>query len=303
MPAQSLQVNAIWTPAVYYATFMVDGMEYASVPIAFGSAIVPPADPVKPGNLFIGWDPGFPSTMPANNLTSTAMWFTLSYTVSFDLNGGTGTVPASQTAVYDSAVSLPAQGNITKQGYAFLGWAATADAAIPLANYTVPAGNATLYAVWGQNVNLIADSGSTTVINTGDNFIYGLKPGLTKADFESNFISINGNGRLAYTPDNGVLGTGTKVELIDNSTGAVLQTYTIVIFGDVNGDGNIDSIDAGVMVDVQNYSTTWDPVANAYYYKAGDLNGDGNIDSIDAGLTVDFQNYMVNINQATGSVV
>jgi uncharacterized repeat protein (TIGR02543 family) len=303
MPAQSLQVNAIWTPAVYYATFMVDGMEYASVPIAFGSAIVPPADPVKPGNLFIGWDPGFPSTMPANNLTSTAMWFTLSYTVSFDLNGGTGTVPGSQTAVYNSAVSLPAQGNITKQGYAFLGWAATADAAIPLANYTVPAGNATLYAVWGQNVNLIADSGSTTVINTGDNFIYGLKPGLTKADFESNFISINGNGRLAYTPDNGVLGTGTKVELIDNSTGAVLQTYTIVIFGDVNGDGNIDSIDAGVMVDVQNYSTTWDPVTNAYYYKAGDLNGDGNIDSIDAGLTVDFQNYMVNINQATGSVV
>jgi uncharacterized repeat protein (TIGR02543 family) len=298
-----ITLYAVWSVNQYKITFDANGgTDGTSYSTTYGAQITNIPAVTRIGYTFIGWSP-IPDTVPAADTTFTAQWNVNSYTITFDANGGIGTVPDSQTAVYGSSVDLPVQGNMIKQDYSFLGWAATADATVPLASFTVPAGNTSLYAVWSQNANLIASSGATTVINSADNFIYGLKPGLTKADFESQYISINGNGRLVYTPDNGVLGTGTKVELIDNSTGAVLQTYYIVIFGDVNGDGNIDSIDAGVMVDVQNYMTTWDPVANAYYYKAGDLNGDGNIDSIDAGLMVDFQNYMVNIDQATGSVV
>jgi len=33
------------------------------------------------------------------------------------------------------------------------------------------------------------------------------------------------------------------------------------------------------------------------------VNGDGNVDSIDAGLLVDSENYLVNINQTTGLAV
>ena len=90
------------------------------------------------------------------------------------------------------------------------------------------------------------------------------------------------------------------VNLINIATNKIENSFTVVIFGDVNGDSNIDSIDAGLMVDHENYMVTWDKVTDAAKYKAGDLNGDGNVDIIDAGIAVDYQNYMVNINQTTG---
>jgi hypothetical protein len=45
---------------------------------------------------------------------------------------------------------------------------------------------------------------------------------------------------------------------------------------------------------------TWDKVTNAALYKAGDVNKDGNIDSIDAGIIVDVENYIKTVNQVTG---
>jgi len=219
--------------------------------------------------------------------------------VTFDLNGGTGTAPAAQSGATGTAVTLPAQTGFNRQNYNFLGWAASQTATSPLASYTIPAADATLYAVWSKMpVTLNAKSGSNTVIN--NNFIYGLASGITAAGFSTNYVTVNGNGRLAFTPDTGVIGTGTKVDLIDNTTQAIAATYYIVIYGDVNGDGNIDSIDAGIMVDLENYIITWDKVADAAKFKAGDVNGDGNIDSLDAGIAVDSENYIMHINQATG---
>ena len=304
MPANSLQLTAIWTVNTYDVTFMVDGSQYVKLSTAFGTAISKPADPVKAGSIFLGWDPGIPSSMPNQNLTFNALWFTISFTVKFNLNGGTGTIPIDQSVSVGSNVSLPAQGNIVKTGYTFLGWAATSTATVPLASYTVNNDNVTLYAVWGNSqITLIAKAGSKTVIDQSKNFIYGLKAGITKAEFESSYISITGDGKLVYTPASGSIGTGTKVDLVDNATGVVLHSYFILIFGDVNGDGNIDSIDAGVLVDVQNYNVTWNPVTDAVYFKAGDLNADGNVDSIDAGAMVDVQNYGKTVDQVTGSLI
>ena len=144
--------------------------------------------------------------------------------------------------------------------------------------------------------------GSTTVINNSNHFIFGLVPGVTQADFENSFVKLYGNAHLVFTLTLNGFGTGTKVELIENSTGAVLETYFIVIFGDVNGDGNIDSIDAGSLVDFENGIIAWYPNATSPYYLASDLNGDGNVDSMDAGIAVDFENKMVNINQGSGLV-
>jgi hypothetical protein len=147
---------------------------------------------------------------------------------------------------------------------------------------------------------IVADPGSTTVIDQNSHIIYGLHAGMTQDQFETDYIHFSGNMHADYTYVSGVFGTGTQVSIIDGTAKAVLETYTIVIFGDVNGDGNIDSIDAGKIVDIQNYMTSWDPVADAAFYKAADVNGDGNIDSIDAGLLVDSQNYMAQIDQTTG---
>jgi len=151
-----------------------------------------------------------------------------------------------------------------------------------------------------EAVTLQPAAGSSCVIDNQRGYIYGLQAGLTKTIFESKYVTLTGDAKLVYTPDTENIGTGTRVDLIDNNTNAVVESYQIIIFGDVNGDGNIDSIDAGVIVDVENYLVTWDKTADASLYFAGDVNGDGNVDSIDAGVVVDIQNYNANIDQATG---
>lgn len=142
----------------------------------------------------------------------------------------------------------------------------------------------------------------TFVADSVNSFIYGIKGGMTKAFFESS-MQLGTDERLEYIPDNGILNTGTKVNLIDTVTNQILESYIIVVFGDVNGDGNIDSIDSGILVDVENKVVNWDPVSDSVFFKAGDLNGDGNVDSVDAGIAVDAENQVLTINQETGLVV
>jgi hypothetical protein len=147
---------------------------------------------------------------------------------------------------------------------------------------------------------ITADPDSTTVIDQSTHIIYGLHPGMSQEQFEADYIHLSGNIHVEYNYVSGTFGTGTQVNIVDGAAKSVLNSYTVVIFGDVNGDGNIDSIDAGKIVDIQNYMASWNPVTDAAFYKAADVNGDGNIDSIDAGLLVDSQNYMTQIDQTTG---
>jgi hypothetical protein len=88
-------------------------------------------------------------------------------------------------------------------------------------------------------------------------------------------------------------GTGSTVSLIYDTTNIVEKIYNVIIYGDLNGDANVDSIDAGMAVDFLNYIITLTPVQ----LFAGDVNGDGNVDSIDAGMMVDNENYMITIPQ------
>jgi hypothetical protein len=141
--------------------------------------------------------------------------------------------------------------------------------------------------------------GINAIIDIQHAFIYGLSEALTSLNGR---IQTTGLATLQVIPSEGVTyGTGTIVNV--NVNGHMFESYTIVIYGDINGDGNIDSIDAGEIVDYQNYMITWNPLTDAAKIKAADLNGDGNIDSIDAGIAVDSQNYMLTIDQTTGLAV
>lgn len=79
-------------------------------------------------------------------------------------------------------------------------------------------------------------------------------------------------------------------------TNVVFEQYTIVIFGDVNGDNNIDSANAGNIIEYENYILNYDPTAGSAQLVAADLNGDSNVDSADAGLIVDVENFPLNID-------
>lgn len=71
----------------------------------------------------------------------------VNYTVTYDSNGGEGTIAPAVTPAGNS-VTLPTTG-ISKEGYNLIGWATTSTATEPnvTSPYT-PTGNVTLYAVW-----------------------------------------------------------------------------------------------------------------------------------------------------------
>ena len=70
------------------------------------------------------------------------------YTVTFDLNTGTGTAPDSVTGAAGTSVTLPDGTGITPPtNKTFAGWGETSDASTVLESYTISK-DATLYAVY-----------------------------------------------------------------------------------------------------------------------------------------------------------
>ena len=131
--------------------------------------------PTRAGYAFMGWQanvngqtinyaPGAAYSADAD-ITLTAQWQTLSYTISYDANGGTG-APSAQTVEGGSArLSLVTP---IREHYTFLGWAASpsAEAAAFIPGDLYSGGvNITLYAVWQQKLeNVMVLPGMLTEI-------------------------------------------------------------------------------------------------------------------------------------------
>ena len=124
--------------------------EYTNGSTAYGTAIVKPADPTKPGYAFTNWDKPVPETMGKEDLSFKALWTANTYTVKFDANGGTGTM-ASQRFTYDAAQALT-ENAFTKTGCHFAGWKlddTTYEDGQSVSNLTADAnGEVTLVAQW-----------------------------------------------------------------------------------------------------------------------------------------------------------
>ena len=106
----------------------------------YGTPITSPADPIREGYTFIGWDREIPKTVPAENITVTAQWEINQYTIAFDTNGGSEIAPITQ----DYGTEITAPDNPTREGYTFIGW----DRDIP---EIMPAENITVTAQWDIN--------------------------------------------------------------------------------------------------------------------------------------------------------
>ena len=86
-----------------------------------------------------------PGSTPGNGGT------TSTFTVTFNLNGGAGTAPASQTVNAGSSVTIPSGDSLTKEGFSFGGWNTKADGTeinYPAGTSLIVTGNITLYAKW-----------------------------------------------------------------------------------------------------------------------------------------------------------
>ena len=70
MPAKDVTITGTFTVNKYKLIYMVDGEEYKTYEVEYGSNITAEAEPTKEGYVFSGWS-DVPSTMPAEDVTVT----------------------------------------------------------------------------------------------------------------------------------------------------------------------------------------------------------------------------------------
>ena len=116
MPAKDVTVTGTFTINKYKLTYKVDGVEYKSSDVEYGSAITPEAAPTKEGYTFSGWSE-IPATMPAHDVTVTGTFTINKYKLTYKVDGE---VYKSYDVEYGAAITPEAAP--TKEGYTFSRW-------------------------------------------------------------------------------------------------------------------------------------------------------------------------------------
>ncbi len=217
-------------------------------------------------------------------LTFVACDKTVTYTVEFDANGGTGTLDAV-TVNEGEAVNLPTN-TFVKQNCTFAGWATSADGEVVYADGATvsPTADLKLYAVWSQNQHTIsfnANGGTGTLATVTVN--EGAETNLPSNTF------VNPNHTFAgwATSADGevVYADGAAVTLsADLNLYAVWNRVQYTISFDANGGtGTMASmtVDAGSEV-----ALTANAFANPTYTFAGWAKDDTNTVAYEDGQTV-----------------
>ena len=189
------------------------------------------------------------------------------YTVSFDANGGTGTM-AEVTGVSAGAYTLPANGFTAPDGKRFVGWATSASGTATAAGEAITVSdNVTLYAIWEEIPT--SHPAKPTLGITGTYTYSGSAQTVTVTGFDSATMLISGNvGTNAGTYTASVTsksgrwadGTSTPVT-IDWSIGRKTVTPDIRISGTYTYTGTpveptFTVEDGGVVISTSEYART-----------------------------------------------
>lgn len=158
---------AKWTAIDYPITYELNGGSKEGLvpwnPVTYTIEQNVPAftiAPVKNGYTFVGWYTDIELTTPISTpyvitsgttgaKTYYAKWTPITYTVTFDANGGTGTItPASKQVTYDAPYGELPEGPTPPGAGSFIGWytASTGGTQVTAKTIVSTAGNHTLYA-------------------------------------------------------------------------------------------------------------------------------------------------------------
>ena len=242
--------------------------------------------PNKTGYTFNGWNTKADGSGTAfacagaysdnADLTLYAQWTPASYTVTLDPDGGACGVPAITVFTGEKYGVLPVA---VREGYTFDGWFLPDGTQITEDSPVTVLADHTLTAHWTQIfVAPTLEAASTAVLDAERGFLYGLDFGVTEEALREQYLTVSGDGTLEILSD-GVIGTGTVIRLINGQTGEVDAEYTVVIFGDINGDGMLTSADITAIRNINARLATYD--ADSAYIFAADVTHDGDVNSSD----------------------
>ena len=210
------------------------------------------------------------------NLMLYAQWTADAYTVTLDPDGGACGIPAITVFTGEKYGVLPVA---VREGYTFDGWYLPDGTQITEDSPVMILENHTLRAHWTKNyVAPTIAAASTAVLDDERAFLYGLDFGMTEETLRSEYLSVNGDGHLEIVT-NGAIGTGTLIRLINDQTGSVDAEYTVIIFGDVNGDGMLTTSDITALRNINARISDYTPDSANYF--AADVTHDGVVNLTD----------------------
>lgn len=141
----------------------------------------------------------------------------------------------------------------------------------PTGPSTYNGGNFTISAGQGLFMNIQTAEGETTML-------YGFEKGTMAQDAFAQMTSTNCGIRLVNadrTENTGVIATGNLLQVIANVDNSVIKEIPVVLYGDINGDGEINGRD---MLYMQRHILGISTLSGAYA-EAADINWDDREDS------------------------
>ncbi len=236
---------------------------------------IPTMTGTRTGYTFRGWTGSSLSVLASATTMSaayshvetwTAAWQANTYTVTFNANGGSGTM-AGQSFTYGTSQALTSN-SFTRDGYSFVGWNTSSSSTSLTPTYTngqsvsnltaTNGGNVTLYAMWSYTISYNANSGTGTVPSSqtlNANSTATLQTNsLTRTGFTAN--GWNTSTTISSTPTyaSGTTYSGGNVTLYANWTPIAVNVTINATFEDPLYGTTHDG--SGWSADVSYYNTT-----------------------------------------------
>jgi uncharacterized repeat protein (TIGR02543 family) len=175
MPANNVTLTAQWI-AIYKVTYNANGgvTSIASEQKTESATVTIGAAATRDGYTFGKWvaqsgdqfDPGASTSVQNNRYLFTATWTSIARSVTYDINGGTGSAPTTLTGKTIGQIITLDSTTATKAGYSFGGWLIGGTTYPAGASYTIGNGNVAPVAVWNAATYSISYNGNGSTSGT-----------------------------------------------------------------------------------------------------------------------------------------
>jgi uncharacterized repeat protein (TIGR02543 family) len=188
IPSHDVTFVAYYERNSYQSIFLVDGDTLRVDTLAFEDQVLVPDNPAKVGYNFKGWQPEVLEKMPANDVVYTAQWEIITYTITYDLDGGVLADSIANPESYTIESDSITLNNPSREFYTFAGWTGT-DLTEATKNVSIAkgsTGNRSYKATWIVNqytMTFKLENGEEDVVKTQDYNSELIAPVPTKTGF------------------------------------------------------------------------------------------------------------------------